>query len=99
MTPRELLLLYLKQHRTDPHAPEKWHAAIVALFDERQADAERLKSARDAWKDAAEHQYGLLRTALYGESDEDYPVQGALDAWAAGRYPAIDAARAAGETT
>jgi hypothetical protein len=100
MTPRELLLLYLKQHRTDPHAPEKWHAAVMGLFDEREAEEVRqLRAERDAWKDAAEHQYGLLRASLYGESGEDYPVQGALDAWAAGRYPAIDAARAAGETT
>jgi len=43
MTPRQLLLLYLKQHRTDPHAPEKWHAAIVALFDEQQSEIERLQ--------------------------------------------------------
>jgi cytochrome P450 len=50
MTPRELLLLYLKQHRTDPHAPEKWHAAIVALFDERESDAEALRAENDAWR-------------------------------------------------
>jgi len=38
MTPRQLLLHYLKEHRTDSD-PEKWHAAILALFDEREVDA------------------------------------------------------------
>jgi len=46
MTPRQLLLHYLDKHRTDPHAPEKWHAAIVAMFDEREADAERYRYLR-----------------------------------------------------
>lgn len=56
---------------------------------EQHEEIERLKEQRDAWKDAAEHHYGLLRVALYGDSAEDYPVTGALDAWAAGRYPAL----------
>ena len=47
-------------------------------------ETERLCAQRDAWKEVAEHQYGLLRTALYGDSD--YPVTGALDAWAAWRH-------------
>lgn len=58
---------------------------IVAQHNE----IERRKAQCDAWKDAAEHHYGLLRVALYGDSDADYPVTGALDAWAAGRYPAL----------
>jgi hypothetical protein len=62
-----------------------------------EARAEQLRAQRDAWKHAAEHQYGLLRASLYGESDENYPVQGALDAWAVGRYPALRAALAEGE--
>jgi hypothetical protein len=37
MTPRQLLGLYLDRHRTDPD-PAKWSAAIVAMFDEREAD-------------------------------------------------------------
>ena len=45
----------------------------------------QLQAQRDAWKEIAEHQYGLLRIAN-GNSDVDYPVTGALDAWAHGRY-------------
>jgi len=40
---KNLLLHYLYKHRTEPD-PAKWRAAIVALFDEREADAERLRA-------------------------------------------------------
>jgi hypothetical protein len=39
--PKFLLLHYLDKYRTEPD-PAKWRAAIVAMFDEREADAERL---------------------------------------------------------
>lgn len=51
------------------------------------ATIELLTAQRDAWKEVAEHQYGLVRAAKYHESD--YPVTGALDAWAAGRHPVL----------
>ncbi len=50
---------------------------------------EILKAQRDAWKEVAENQYGLLRISMYGGSAGDYPVKGALDAWAAGRHPVL----------
>ena len=53
------------------------------LFEE----VEKLRAQRDAWKTEAEHQYGLLRVAQDGEMD--YPVTGALDAYASGKYPAL----------
>ena len=46
-----------------------------------------LRSQRDAWKEIAEHQYGQLRQER-GDK-EDYPVLGALDAWAANRYKVL----------
>ncbi len=54
---------------------------------EASMEISRLRAQRDAWKEVAEHQYGLLRAEKYG--DEDYPVQGALDVWAAGRHPIL----------
>ena len=52
------------------------------------AEVESLRKQRDAWKEVAEHHYGLLRISLYGDS-QDYPVSGALDAWATGRHPIL----------
>jgi hypothetical protein len=43
---------------------------------------------RDAWKEISEHIYGNLRAAMFSD-DLDYPVNGALDAWAVGRHPII----------
>lgn len=51
------------------------------------AEIELLTAQRDAWKEVAEHQYGLVKSAKYQEVD--YPVTGALDAWAAGRHPVL----------
>ena len=48
-----------------------------------------LRQQRDAWKTEAEHQYGLLRAEILDEPD--YPVTGALDAYAAGRHPVLKA--------
>ena len=54
----------------------------------RQAiEIERLVAQRDAWKAEAEHQYGECRAAKYG--DVDYPTDGALDAYASAKYPAL----------
>jgi len=39
---KNLLLHYLDKYRTDPDGA-KWRAAIVAMFDEREADAERYR--------------------------------------------------------
>jgi len=88
MTPRQLLLLYLKQHRTDPHAPEKWHAAIVALFDEQGADAKRYQDIRAKTKGPLP----MVRVQVMRRGQYVLCEGTALDA-------AIDAARAAGETT
>ena len=76
------------------HAAEHCEG-MYDLLDEAKALREgaaeigRLKAQRDAWKDAAEHHYGLLRVALYGDADENHPLEGALDAWVSGRYPAL----------
>ena len=48
---------------------------------------ELLTAQLDAWKEVAEHEYSLLRAVKYG--DEDYPVTGALDVWAAERHPVL----------
>ncbi len=65
-----------------------WTAAgMIAYAKKLEKETERLRAQRDAWKEVAEHQYGLLRAEKYG--DEDYPVLGALDAWAAGRHPIL----------
>jgi len=84
MTPRELLLLYLKQHRTDPHAPEKWHAAIVALFDEREADMQKLRNPATLHANLLRGQPAQLTREMLLHLLGD---------------AATDAARAAGETT
>ena len=47
-----------------------------------------LIAQRDAWKAEAEHQYGQVRFLKYGE-EVDYPVTGALDAYAAKKYPVL----------
>lgn len=52
-------------------------------------EVESLRKQRDAWKEVAEHHYGLMRTALYGTSESEYPVAGALDYFAAGRHPVL----------
>jgi len=57
------------------------------MMHEAAEQIERLRLQRDSWKEVAEHQYGLVRTAHTG--DYDYPVDGALDAWAAGRHPIL----------
>jgi hypothetical protein len=50
---------------------------------------ELLRKQRDAWKEEAEHQYGLVQ-ALQNDGEEDYhPVAGALDKYAAGKYPVL----------
>ena len=48
------------------------------------AENNLLRSQRDAWKEIAEYQYGQLR--LERGDKEDYPVLGALDAWAGNRF-------------
>lgn len=48
-----------------------------------------LREQRDAWKTEAEHQYGLLRAEILDELD--YPVTGALDTYAAGKYSVLKA--------
>ena len=47
-----------------------------------------LIAQRDAWKAVAEDQYGKLRAMLYGP-ETDYPTDGALDAYAAGKHPVL----------
>ena len=55
---------------------------------EKLADEiELLREQCDAWKTEAEHQYGLVRASKFDEID--YPVEGALDAYAAGKYPVL----------
>lgn len=50
---------------------------------------ELLREQRDAWKEEAEHQYGLVH-ALQNDGEEDcHPVAGALDKYAAGKYPVL----------
>ena len=49
----------------------------------------KMEAQRDAWMAAAEFQYLASRVASLGDSELNYPVEGALDAWAAERYPAI----------
>ena len=63
------------------------HAAALAA---ERAEVVRLREALLAWKSEAEHQYGLLRLQRY-PSEKDYPVEGALDAYARGKYPALAA--------
>ena len=41
-----------------------------------------------AWKKEAENQYGLLRLQLWPD-EKDYPVEGALDVYARGKYAAL----------
>ena len=68
------------------------HGWIDATHGSRCPDCAEIKMLRDqrnAWKEVAEHQYGLLRVALYGDAESNYPVEGALDAWAAGRHPVL----------
>lgn len=60
--------------------------------DGRLAALEKLakvEAQRDAWKHAAEIHYREYRIARYGDGEANYPAEGALDAWAAARYPAI----------
>lgn len=59
----------------------------VEALEAQAAEIERLQAQRDAWKEVAEHQYGLQRIDKF--MDADYKVTGALDAWAAGRYPVL----------
>lgn len=54
-----------------------------------QSKVDAMRAERDAWREVAEVQYGKLRSALYG--DEDYPVLGALDAYAADRHECLKA--------
>jgi hypothetical protein len=51
---------------------------------EGQAREKVLIEQRNAWKEIAEYQYGNCRVLQGGEAD--YPVYGALDAWACGRH-------------
>lgn len=95
MTPRQLLLHYLDKHRTDPD-PEKWHAAIMALFDEREADAERYQYLRNRVPDDVTWGHGP-EAGCWIDAEDGHDCLILLtgdDADAA-----IDAARAAGVTT
>ena len=56
----------------------------------KEAEAVRLRAALLAWKAEAEFQYGQLRLQR-DPSETDYPVDGALDAYARGKHPAIAA--------
>ena len=65
---------------------------IAHLNDEiagLKSDVAFIEKQRDAWKEVAEHHYGLMRTALYGTYVSEYPVTGALDYFAAGRHPVL----------
>lgn len=68
-------------------------AAVLADRERRAQPAPGaealLRQQRDAWRAVAEDQYAKLRTSLYGDSDSDYPVEGALDAYAAGKFPVL----------
>lgn len=91
MTPRQLLGLYLDRHRTDP-CGAKWRAAIVAMFDEREADVVRLaKSLRDCVEDTDETiQCHILS---YGENYKPHRLKAIRDQAAEARaaLAAIDA--------
>ena len=54
----------------------------------QSAEIERLQGMVAAWKTEAEHQYGQLRLQI-NPSETDYPVFGALDAYACGKYAAL----------
>jgi hypothetical protein len=60
------------------------------LIAAERAKCEKFRDAMRAWKTEAEHQYGQLRLQR-NPSETDYPVDGALDAYARGKYPAIAA--------
>ncbi len=64
-------------------------SAMKRVVREALDQIDCLKAQRDAWRDMAEYQYGQLRIAKYGDSQADYPVLGALDAFAAERYPIL----------
>jgi hypothetical protein len=63
---------------------EFWKANHLAGNEE----IDRMRAERDAWKEVAEHQHGLLRAVLSGGLEMGCPV-GVLDAWAAGRHPVL----------
>ena len=65
------------------------HRILLCGENELEAaqEIEKLRAQRDAWKAEAEHQYGLLRAVK--NEDVDYPTKGVLDAYAAGRHPAL----------
>lgn len=65
-------------------------AYVAALIQSQAAEIERLRAAMLAWKAEAEFQYGQLRLQR-SPSETDYPVEGALDAYARGKHPAIAA--------
>ena len=56
----------------------------MRLLAESQAREKVLIEQRNAWKEIAEYRYGHSRLLQF--EDVDYPVFGALDAWACGRH-------------
>lgn len=57
---------------------------VERLLKQTSLDSHRIA----AWKECAEHQYGLLRLQR-GFDNADYPIEGALDSWAEGRHPCL----------
>lgn len=74
------------RHGELPSACEDCETERIESDNEKLRELlQQMTKQRDAWKEVAEHHYGLLRVAMYGE-EPGYPVTGALDAWAAGRH-------------
>ena len=94
--PLHIWLVYGELERDDTHAEFARHDDSVTWCEDKQFesdvlyvradDVDRLRAQCAAWKEVAEHHYGLLR--VFG-GEYDYPVTGALDAWAVGRHPVL----------
>ena len=59
------------------------------------AEIVRLRAQRDAWKSEAENMYGHLNSVLHADK-ANWPAAGALDTYAAGKYPALAVPNAPG---
>lgn len=67
---------------------EPTQPALDKKANEKDAVIVQLQGMVVAWKTEAEYQYGQLRLQLY-PGETDYPVWGALDAYARGKYAAL----------
>lgn len=71
-----------------PAGTKLYIAQPVQPKPEKDAVIAQLQGMVAAWKEEAEHQYGQLRLQR-NPSETDYPVLGALDAYARGKYAAL----------